>query len=611
MNSSPIVPRTGAESNPYPETLPPRPENIPEELKALPQWVVWRWVFDAARGEWTKPPFDPKTGRRASHSDSNTWSDFETAIAAYGSGGFDGIGFVLTENDPYTAWDWDKSRDPQTGLIRPFVRRCLARLQGYAETSPSGSGIRVIVKARLPEGRRRRSRFEVYDRLRYITLTGHTLEPVLTEIPNRQAEVEALHAELFGPDGKLIEEIFTGKHGEELARLWDGDTGDYDHDESRADLALCNRLRGLVGADPARIDRLFRLSCLYRRKWDEVHSGDGRTYGEMTIEKALAESSSDATGDEPPRVLQVIDALDIPDPGPTRWVIQGVLPEGYLLLLAGRPKMGKTTLLISLIAAVAAGLAFADLPTGRRKVLALLAEDDEADVRRALEAAGLRTRGQVLLLTLDGALPRWEDLARTALERGCGVVIVDPQALLNRFRPGAAGYEDTYAALYEARRVLRQAGLAAITTTHVAKGKSVIREITDVIDAPLGTTAYSAVADGVAAFGQHPQNSELRRLLGHGRKRVSFDLAFEFADGLYRPASATGVLSPLAREIYDTMRLQPSRGWTARQIREAFGRNNVDVQAALQQLREQGLVQFEKEGSRVLWHLPYSFTLSQ
>ena len=39
--------------------------------------------------------------------------------------------------------------------------------------------------------------------------------------------------------------------------------------------------------DPAQIDRIFRLSGLMRGKWDERHSSDGRTYGEMTIAKAI------------------------------------------------------------------------------------------------------------------------------------------------------------------------------------------------------------------------------------------------------------------------------------------------------------------------------------
>ena len=68
-------------------------ENIPAELKATPQWVVWKYFF---RDKWTKPPFNAHTGNLAATNDPATWSNYETAEAAYRNGGFDGIGFVLT-----------------------------------------------------------------------------------------------------------------------------------------------------------------------------------------------------------------------------------------------------------------------------------------------------------------------------------------------------------------------------------------------------------------------------------------------------------------------------------------------------------------------------------
>jgi len=43
-----------------------------------------------------------------------------------------------------------------------------------------------------------------------------------------------------------------------------------------------------VGWDRSRIDRLFHQSGSMREKWDEVHYADGSTYGEKTIERAIA-----------------------------------------------------------------------------------------------------------------------------------------------------------------------------------------------------------------------------------------------------------------------------------------------------------------------------------
>ena len=56
-------------------------------------------------------------------------------------------------------------------------------------------------------------------------------------------------------------------------------------------MALCCLLAFWTGGDHARVDRLFCQSGLLREKWDDVHYGDGSTYGEKTIERAIANTS--------------------------------------------------------------------------------------------------------------------------------------------------------------------------------------------------------------------------------------------------------------------------------------------------------------------------------
>lgn len=50
---------------------------------------------------------------------------------------------------------------------------------------------------------------------------------------------------------------------------------------------MCVLLAFWTGKNADSVDRLFRQSGLYRPKWDERHFGDGRTYGQATIESAL------------------------------------------------------------------------------------------------------------------------------------------------------------------------------------------------------------------------------------------------------------------------------------------------------------------------------------
>jgi len=74
-----------------------------------------------------------------------------------------------------------------------------------------------------------------------------------------------------------------------VASLYRGSTAGYPS-QSEADMALCSLLAFWTGGDATQMDRLFRNSGLMRPKWDEVHFSDGATYGERTVERAIAGS---------------------------------------------------------------------------------------------------------------------------------------------------------------------------------------------------------------------------------------------------------------------------------------------------------------------------------
>ena len=90
-------------------------------------------------------------------------------------------------------------------------------------------------------------------------------------------------------DSELLQRARNAKNGADFVALFDrGSLAAHANDASRADLALCCMLAFWSGRDASQIDRLFRRSALMRDKWDEKHRGDGTTYGQMTIDKALA-----------------------------------------------------------------------------------------------------------------------------------------------------------------------------------------------------------------------------------------------------------------------------------------------------------------------------------
>jgi putative DNA primase/helicase len=281
-------------------------ENIPEELKRLDQWVGWRWQKIGTK--WTKVPYDLKTNHNASTDDPETWSAYELASEA----GHEGIGFVFSETDPYCGIDLDGCVDQQTGELSKEAKAIISRLASYSEISPSGSGVKVFVKASLASlGPRRKNPargIEVYDSLRFFTVTGHIMSSGTAEgINERQEAVDALYRWLFPEpsaatpaasgavsgvpantdldDQTILSKAWGAANGDKFARLWNGDTSGYGS-HSEADLALCSMLAFWTGPDPARIEELFSQSGLNRGKWQ-----DRPAYRKKTVEKALSTMS--------------------------------------------------------------------------------------------------------------------------------------------------------------------------------------------------------------------------------------------------------------------------------------------------------------------------------
>lgn len=68
-------------------------EQIPDELKALPQWAVSGPEYDSRN---PKRPFNPITRSPASSTKSKSWVTFKQAVEA----GAAHIGFVFSAHDP-------------------------------------------------------------------------------------------------------------------------------------------------------------------------------------------------------------------------------------------------------------------------------------------------------------------------------------------------------------------------------------------------------------------------------------------------------------------------------------------------------------------------------
>jgi putative DNA primase/helicase len=147
---------------------------IPAELKALPQWILWK--MEKRNNKPTKVPYQA-SGEMAQANNRRTWSTFATAVKFYLQGEYDGIGFVFSRQDNYIGIDIDKCVTDEKP--NAFATEIIDTLDSYTEFSPSGKGIHIIVKGNLPQnvigtGRKNTKHgLEIYSYGRYFTFTGN------------------------------------------------------------------------------------------------------------------------------------------------------------------------------------------------------------------------------------------------------------------------------------------------------------------------------------------------------------------------------------------------------------------------------------------------------
>jgi hypothetical protein len=181
---------------------------------------------------------------------------------------------------------------------------------------------------------------------------------------------------------------------------------------------------------------------------------------------------------------EILAAADDPEP---EWLVEGLLPQGGLAVLAGRPKTGKSVLARALAVAVAQGRDFLERPARKGAVLLLSLEDRKRDVSAHLRRLGLRPEDPLLVATAaDGVaqVEKWVATHRPIL------VMVDTVSRLVRLRDIAA-YSEVVAGLDRLLRLARNSGVHILLLHHAPKGS----DTRDAVDAPLGSIAISGTAD--------------------------------------------------------------------------------------------------------------------
>lgn len=280
------------------------------------------------------------------------------------------------------------------------------------------------------------------------------------------------------------------------------------------------------------------------------------------------------------------------------WVVPEYIPEG-LTLFAGKPKLGKSWLMLDVADAVArGGLTLGGKPCRGGDVLYAALED--TDRRLASRMGRITAPGQAwperLEFRID--LPRLDAGGMEALRDWIDeadaprLIILDTLAMVRGAgRASDGAYEADYQAVSALKALAEEKRLAIVLVHHVRK-----MDAEDPLDTVSGTTGLTGAVDTVLVLAR---NGEGVSLYGRGRdiQEVETAVVFEAVTCRWRVLgeAARVRLSGERRGILEVLETAAD-ALTSREIAEASGQAEVNVRKLLAAMARAGEVTRTRRG---------------
>ena len=256
-------------------------ENLPDEMRNKPNWVVVRTRENKETGRLDKFLIDVHTGKFAESDNPETWTDFDTARKYAKEHGGVALAYALDGSDGIACIDLDHcigESGKRSALADEVLSKCG---KTYAEYSVSGRGIHVFGRTKGTDLRSfsKDGDMEYYQDSHFITMTGDgascstlvsfdtpEMKSLLERKLERRTEWKNVGRGESGlsqmNDRELLEKAFSAKNGDTVKRLYNGE--DLRHNHSNSDMSLMNYLAFYSGGNVEQMTRIFATSRLYR-----------------------------------------------------------------------------------------------------------------------------------------------------------------------------------------------------------------------------------------------------------------------------------------------------------------------------------------------------------
>jgi hypothetical protein len=315
------------------------------------------------------------------------------------------------------------------------------------------------------------------------------------------------------------------------------------------------------------------------------------------VEPAMSEAAIPQKANKSWSVTDLLDA-ELPEPV---WAVKGILPVG-LTILGGRPKIGKSWLMLQAAHSVGTGGIFLGEKVEPGNVLYLALEDSLRRLQDRIKKQKFPRETPVYFFR------EWKPLQKAGIndllvemERGdYRMIIIDT---LTRAFPGLDQKEHHLIsrALGTVQTLAMNRNIAVVFTDHIRKPGGID---SDPVDDILNSTGKTATADAILAL-YRQQGKAGAILRGRGRDIEEIDLTLEW-DGFtcsWQMVGQTGDIRMTERRNEILEALEALGRCQVADIARAVGKDRGNVFKALQDLHAAGLVMRDSVGGKVYYEM--------
>ena len=348
----------------------------------------------------------------------------------------------------------------------------------------------------------------------------------------------------------------------------------------------------ITGEKRAEFLRAIAANCV-KRGYDKEKILKVVTEQNKKCDPPLSESEIALIVENAVPKLQTITAselahLDLAEP---KWVVEGLIPEG-LTVLAGRPKLGKSFMVLNFAAAVAVGgKALGCLDVSQTGVLLIGLEDS---LKRIHDRLQLITGGQLPSnLHITTEMPRLGTGGLKLLSQWLdehpevSFVIIDPLAKVKPVsRKPTFLYDEDYGVIGDLREFAAKRSIALLLVHHTRKA-----EADYILDEVSGSTGITGAADTIMVL---KRSTRVMILHVTGRDVETQELAVKFEPrlGLWTVLGEASEyrMSEERREIVELLK-EAEEPMSPKEIAEAIGKPKGNVRFLLSKLVGDGVVE--------------------